>query len=116
MTILQEYDRNISLSGSNAVQVYEDDEAMSQRICEWLETPEGTLLDKPGWGHNLATLKHEPPGDNLSVVAQMLIVEKMPKDISGLIINQVRVTFTELDVCVIEISHSLGDFEQEVNL
>jgi hypothetical protein len=116
MTIIQEYDRNIELSPTNAIQVYEDAEAMEQRIFEWFETPEGTMADKPEWGHNLGALKHEPPGDDLNAVAEMLIVEKMPKDIKDLVISGVKVSFTELDVCQITIAHSLGGFEQEINL
>jgi hypothetical protein len=116
MPFIEEFDHLLELNPTTEIKKYDDDGALWDRICEWLETPQGTLADLPGWGHNLSLLKHEPQGVNLDIMAEMSITIKMPQDIENLIILSVSVEFTEIDLCLITIRHRLGVFEEKIEL
>jgi phage baseplate assembly protein W len=113
---IEEVDHLLELNPTTEVRKYDDEDALQDRIFEWLETPQGTMADLPGWGHNLAVLKHEPQGVNLNVVAEMSIMTKMPQDIENLVIQGVSVEFSEIDLCKIVITHRLGVFEEKIEL
>lgn len=113
---IEELDHLMELKPTTEVKVYEDDDALTDRICEWFETPQGTVADLPGWGHNLSGLKHEPQGTDLDVLAEMNIAVKMPQDIENLIIQNITVEFTEIDLCRITIIHHLGVYEESIAL
>lgn len=115
-TYIEEIDRLIGLNPSTEVKKYDDDDALQERIREWLETPQGTLADLPAWGHNLSAMKHEPQGVNLEVMVEMSITRKMPQDIDNLVISGVRVEFEEIDLCKVSINHRLGAFEDRIGL
>ncbi len=116
MAYIDEFDHLIELSPATEIKKYEDEDALWDRIAEWLETPQGTLADLPGWGHNLIAMKHEPQGIDLEVMAEMSIAYKMPQDIANLVIGSVKVEFTEIDHCRVIINHSLGVFEETISL
>lgn len=116
MAAIEEFDHLIGLSPFTEVKKYEDEEALYDRIVEWLETPQGTLADLPAWGNNLLPLKHEPQGVSLNVMAEMSIAIKMPQDIEDLVIEGVDVEFMEIDLCQIIIRHRLGVFEGRISL
>jgi hypothetical protein len=116
MAAIEEFDHLIELNPSTEVKKYEDEDALQDRIFEWFETPQGTVADLPGWGHNLLPLKHEPQGVSLNVMAEMSITIKMPQDIENLVIESVSVEFTEIDLCQIIIRHRLGVFEEKIEL
>jgi hypothetical protein len=113
---IEEFDHLLELNPTTEVRKYGNEDAMQDRIFEWLETPQGTLADLPEWGHNLMVLKHEPQSINLNVVAEMSIMTKMPQDIENLIIQGVSVEFTEIDLCRITIMHRIGIFEEKIAL
>jgi len=113
---IEEFDHLIELAPTTEVKKYDDDEALSDRISEWLETPQGTVADLPAWGHNLSALKHEPQGVNFEVVAEMSITAKMPQDIADLIIMGVDVKYADIDLFYVSIRHRLGIFEESVSL
>ncbi len=115
-TYIEEFDHLLELNPTTEVRKYDDEDALQDRIFEWLETPQGTVADLPGWGHNLTILKHEPEGVNLNVVAEMSIMTKMPQDIENLVIEGVSITFTEIDLCQVVITHRLGIFEETIEL
>ena len=73
-------------------------------------------MDLPAWGHTLYKLKHEPLGFNLNILAELLILEKLPKDIRNLNLRSVAVDFREIDLMFIRVEFSIGVFEQEVEL
>ena len=116
MATIEEADHLLELNPTTEIKKYELEEALRDRICEWLETPQGSMADNPGWGHNLLGLKHEPQSVNLNVMAEMSITIKMPKDIENLIIHGVSVEFMEIDLCKIVIQHSIGVFEEKITL
>lgn len=116
MSVIEELDHLLELNPTTELKKYEDEDALYDRICEWFETPQGTVADIPDWGHNMASLKFEPPGETLNVMAEMAIMVKMPRDIENLIIQSVDVEFTEIDLCQITINHSLGNYEETVSL
>jgi hypothetical protein len=115
-SIIEEFDHLLELSPNTEFKHYEDENALQDRIYEWLETPQGTIADLPAWGNNLGALKHEPQGINLEVMAEMNIAVKMPRDIENLIIVGVNVDFIEMDLCKIVIQHRLGVFEETIEL
>lgn len=113
---IEEFDHLIELSDSG-IATHQDSAAMSQRIREWLATPEGSMADLPWWGNRLFGLKHEPIGVGLQVMAEMAIVEKLPVDVRDLIVSGVRVEpTTEIDRIVVAISFNGGSFQGDVAL
>lgn len=95
---------------------YEDEAALSDRIGEWCETPQGTVADLPGWGNRFAYMKHEPPGIDLEIMAEMDVIEKLPVDIKNLVVTGIVIEFREIDLLYIGINHYLGNFSSEVSL
>ncbi len=113
---IEELDHLVSLSPGEGVKRHADEQAIGDRIIEWLETPEGTVADMPSWGHILRPFKHEPAGTNLAVIIEMAIVEKMPKDIRDLVIGGIRVDFDEMDMARVSILYHLGLLERTIDL
>lgn len=101
---------------SAGIALYQDNDALSDRLAEWCETPEGTIADLPGWGNRFAYMKHQPPGIDLEIMAEMDIVEKLPRDINNLVLAGIVVEFREIDLLFIGINHYLGNFTSEVAL
>lgn len=89
---------------------------MVDRIEEWLQTPQGTLIDMPSWGHNLKPFQHEPPGESLNVMLEMAIANKMPMDIDNLMVNGIKAEFVEIDLCILTINYQYGVFSTELSL
>lgn len=112
MDLLEELDRLMSVDPDQGVSLYHEDRAMMERILEWLETPEGTVADLPAWGHILAPFKHEPVGENLAVIIEMAIIEKLPRDVRDLIVGGIRVEPIEMDMIRISILFQLGLFQR----
>ena len=113
---IEEFDHLLELNPTTEIKKYDDDDALQDRIFEWFETPQGSLADLPGWGHNLSAIKHEPQGVNLEVVVEMSITAKMPQDIENLSIVSVDIEFKEIDLFYIIIRHRLGIFEEKIEL
>lgn len=84
--------------------------AMSERIQEWLATPEGTVANYPSWGHNLSRFKHDPasPTSGLEVAIEMALARKMPLDIDDLKLIAVNVTLKEIDLVHVTVVHQYG--------
>lgn len=116
MPIIEEYDHLMAAEPASVFTRYQDNAALTDRIYEWLETPAGTMADNPSWGHNLGQFKHEPLSENLNVMVEMSIQDKMPRDIDNLAIGGVSCDFQEIDLCKIIIDHQLGRYEVEIGL
>lgn len=101
---------------SKGIELYNDGRALSDRISEWLSTPQGTVADHPAWGNNLFAFQHEPPGTTLNVMLEMSIIEKLPIDIRDLLILGISAEFEEIDYAVITIRHQLGTYTGELRL
>lgn len=100
---------HLMATGENAdVERYDDANAISERIIEWLETPEGTVADIPWWGNNLVGFKHDPQGSRLEVLIEMSIARKMSKDIRELILLGVGVEYVDIDLFKVLIRHQYG--------
>jgi hypothetical protein len=91
------------------VQRMTDGAALSDRIMEWLKTPQGTLADKPRWGNILHLFKFEPQGPNLEVAIELAIVQKLAEDIDDLVFTGISVEFLEIDLFKVVIRHQFGD-------
>jgi hypothetical protein len=115
--ILEEYDHlmGLSIAPQDIIATYSDADALNDRIQEWIETPEGTLADLPGWGHKLGVLQHEPPSSNLEVMMEFRIVKKLASD-CGVPIYGVRVDFRDIDICRVQILYKGGIFNRGVNI
>jgi len=61
-------------------------------------------------------MKHEPPGIHLNVLAEMDIIEKLPRDITDLKVSGILVEFREIDQLWVGIVSSMGNFTGEVQL
>lgn len=68
--------------------------ANQARLEEWLRTPQGSVYGLPSWGNTLADFKHEPTGDDKSVVVAVgienALLTKLRVDLPMLRISQVR--------------------------
>lgn len=98
------------------IRKYEDGTAMSERIREWLDTPEGTVAHDPSWGHNLIPFKFEPQSNDLAIQIEMSITRKLPLDVEDIEIKSVEVTFLEKDMIKLVIVHQFGADSLEVTL
>lgn len=97
---------------------YYEGAAMSQRIQEWLATPEGTVAHDPSWGHNFSRFKHDPLSKNngLEVQIEMSLVRKMPRDIEDLRLISVKVEVMDIDLCRVTVVHQYGRQSLQVKL
>ena len=98
------------------VEHYTGGRAMSERIQEWLATPEGTVANHPSWGHGLARLKHEPIDVNLEVQMEMLLARKMVIDIENLQLVSIGVEAKGIDIVFVTVVHQYGVEQQNVQL
>jgi hypothetical protein len=107
MLDFEEIDRNLSVDEGGLI-APADGMALAERVNEWLDTPEGDLIDLPGWGNRLSRLKFEPPSADLDVMAEMLILEKLPSDVADISVVAASVQFAEIDRMTIEIVFAGG--------
>ncbi len=90
--------------------------AMSERIAEWLATPEGTVAHNPSWGHNLSRYKHNPINETLEILIEIALSRKLPVDIEDLVLRGVHVEALDIDLCRITVIHQFGADTQTTNL
>lgn len=95
---------------------YSEARAMSERVAEWLATPEGTVAHRPSWGHNLSGFKHEPLSEDLEILIEISLSRKLPIDIDDLILLGVHVEMLDIDLCRITVAHQYGVDTQTTNL
>ena len=113
--MLEEYDFLMEMDESGIIR-YQNGQGISERIREWLATPEGTVADKPSWGNRLSALKFEPMGPDLNVLAEMMIAEKLPRDVRDISIKGILLEFSEIDLMYVYIDFGMGTFTEEVDL
>jgi len=113
-----EAQRMLKSSPGDDVERFSDGDAMSERIREWLDTPEGTMAHYQAWGHNLTPFRHDPlsKGGDLDVLMEMAIARKLPIDVEGIILQGVNVVVMDIDLCRIEILHQFGFQAEEIRL
>lgn len=102
--------------GTAGLKTYSDDEAMNERIREWLDNPMFSISDNPAWGHNLKQLRFEPQSLDLEALIELSITEKLPSDVKDLNIKSVRVEYVSIDEVSISISHNGGNFLDKLPL
>ena len=115
-SIIQEYNHLIDVDSGSVPKLLLDEDALTDRIQEWLETPEGTIADLPAWGHNLKVFQFEPLGVDFDVMIEMSIMEKLPLDVDNLDLKGVAVRRVEIDLCTILIRFQLGEYRNTVRL
>lgn len=115
MAVYTELDHLIALSDSpqNAVALYEDEDAVNDRIAEWFETPQGTLADMPSWGNQLWSVKHEPISEALEILMEAKVLHKLSID-CNLSIAGIRIDFVDVDRVDIAVLHQAGVFRREM--
>lgn len=91
---------------------------MSERIQEWLATPEGTVAHDPSWGHNLSRFKHDPAstGSNLEVQIEMALTRKMPQNIENLRLVSINVEIQDIDLISVIVVHQYGSDNLKIKL
>lgn len=115
MSLFNELDHFLGMNESG-IQEFVDADALTNRVAEWLATPEGTVADNPSWGHNLRPFWHDPESPLLALQLEMAIVRKLPRDVRDITIRRVGVAFVAKDSCIVEIHHSLGRFQLNITL
>lgn len=75
-----EVDYLMGLDESGVV-LYNGNDAMSNNVMEWLDTPKGHIYGRPSWGNELALFKHEPPNDDTAVAMENSILIGMQIDL-----------------------------------
>lgn len=115
-SIVVEADHMMTSGSETEIEVYYNEIGLSDRIYEWLETPMGTVANDPAWGHNLTPFKFDPSSLYLSVLMEMAIASKLPRDVKGIKIIGVNVDFIEIDLCRVVIRHQFGDTVKELTL
>ena len=103
-------------SAQEDVRKYEDAQAMSMRIREWLDTPEGTMAHNPSWGHNLGAFRFEPQNATLVTLIEMAIARKLPLDIADIQLRGISVEFLGIDAVQVQLVHQFGATTLEVEL
>lgn len=106
----------ITSASQEDVRKYEDASAMSARILEWLDTPEGTMAHNPSWGHNLGPFRFEPQSSTLATLIEMAIARKLPLDIEDIQLRGVSVEFLSIDTIQLQLVHQFGSTTLEVEL
>ncbi|EKQ3696065.1 hypothetical protein QRC94_003770 [Vibrio vulnificus] len=112
---MEEINHLLTVNSSGFAVSY-DGKAMNNNIEEWFENPEHTIADNPSWGHNLGPFQFCAQTEDDAVMMEMAIVEKLPRDVVGVVIKAIRVTFSELDVCNITIIHNYGSFHNNISV
>jgi len=108
MAQIEEFSFLLEMDESGILKISDDAGAMQERINEWLATPQGTVADMPGWGHQLSRLKFEPPSPDLSVMAEMLIAEKLSLDVKDMVLRGVLVEFDAIDLMRVTVDYGYG--------
>lgn len=118
MGLIEEANYMLQSASDEDIERFSDGDGMSERIREWLDTPEGSLLHDPSWGHNLTPFKHDPlsSGGDIETLIQMALVRKMPIDIDDLQIVAVKVEVTDIDMFTLSVIHEFGNDILEVRL
>ena len=80
------------------------------------DTPEGTVADMPSWGHPFYMFKHEPESDDLNVMAEMALYEKLTADIKDLDLRGLSICFSEIDRMDVAIKLGEGILKKQVEL
>ncbi|MCC8380447.1 hypothetical protein [Xenorhabdus sp. PB30.3] len=101
---------------STGLAVSLDGKALNNNIEEWFANAEHTIADNPAWGHNLGVFQFCAQTEDDAVMLEMAIVEKSPRDVQGVVIKGIRVTFPDIDLCRIAIAHQYGLFTNNVSL
>lgn len=91
-------------------------EGLNNRIREWLATPEGTMADKPRWGHNLRAFQFDPPSDLLAIEIELSVVRKIRQDVADVTIRRIGVEINEIDLITLTIYHAMGVFQEQTPL
>ena len=113
--MIDELEHQLSLAQSGIQQMNGTD-GMNNRIREWLATPEGTMAEKPRWGHNLRGYQFDPPGPMMAIEIEMSLVRKIRQDVRDLTIRGISVEVTEIDMINLFIIHDNGIFKDEIPL
>ena len=108
----------MTASPTEDIEKLTDEEAMNERIREWLATPMGTVANDPEWGNNLSQFKHDPlsTGNGLDTQIELAIVSKMPNDIEDLQITGVSVEILDVDLFRLVVEHQYGATDNTVQM
>lgn len=97
---------------------YQNGQAMSERIREWLATPEGSVAHDPSWGHRLDAFKFSPlsKGNGLETLIELSITRKLPLDVEDITILAVKVDVLDIDMFLLTTVHQFGKDAVQVKL
>lgn len=75
--------------GPSGVVVVDGDDASLEQLREWLNTPEGSVFGRPGWGHPLEQYRHEPPSTSTARAIENSILIKLVVDLPDQVISRI---------------------------
>ncbi|WP_270820497.1 hypothetical protein [Aeromonas sp. Y311-2] len=101
----------------SGVQLREQEDAMINNVAEWMDTPIGSVYGRPGWGNRFISFKHEPPGEDLEVAIENMIVTDLPRDVRGVVVRGIRCEYNqrEIDICSVTIVTNFGTLSTQLN-
>ena len=99
---------------SRGIREHSGEEALNNNIRDWFANPMHTIPDQPAWGHNLAAYQFAPQGSDTEAMLEMAILNKLPRDVTGLSIAGVRVSWPDIGGCDVLIQHQYGLTRQTI--
>jgi len=90
-------------SGNTGIIELEGVDAVTNNIREWLNTPMGTVADRPAWGNNLKQFQFIPHSSDLEVAIAMHLSVKLPSDVVGAVISAVDIKFDSMDLMMVTV-------------
>lgn len=113
--MLDELEYRLAVGQGGIVQLAGLD-GMNNRIREWLATPEGTMADKPRWGHNLRQFQFDPPGPIMAIEMELSVVRKIRQDVADVTVRAIGITIDDIDLINLTIIHDMGIFREQIPL
>lgn len=113
--MLDELEYQLALA-QNGIKQMSGQEGMNNRIREWLATPEGTMADKPRWGHNLRGYQFDPPGPILAIEMELSVVRKLRQDVADVTVRGIALEIDDIDRINLVIIHDYGVFNEQIPL
>lgn len=96
------------------ISVYKGGKARAQRVLNWLSHPVGTVADDPAWGNPLRSIHLEPQSDDLAIITEMIIIEKLPQDVPDLNIKRISIEYVSIDEIMLTIEDDKGQISMQL--
>jgi len=104
-------------SNSAGIRIYTNQEAIQNRLENWISTPRGTFWGRPNYGHTLRKFLHEPPTETLAMSIESELADTLIDDLPEVEIQWLRVKPNEeFDGYYLKIGYKTDDFTGSAEL